>query len=134
MTYVNAPIHDLLIRIKNAYKARKTIVADVQYSVFKMEVLKLLQQYGFVEKADVREDGNKKYIDVTLKAVTNSVDDIPVVKFYSKPSRPWYVWYKDLKAVAGGKGIGILSTSAGLLPAHIAKKRKIGGELIAEIY
>jgi ribosomal protein S8 len=56
MTYVNAPIHDLLIRIKNAYKARKTVVADVPYSVFKMEVLKLLEQYGFVKKVDVREE------------------------------------------------------------------------------
>ena len=134
MTYVNAPIHDLLIRIKNAYKARKTIVADVPYSVFKMEVLKLLEQYGFVKKVDVREEGSKKYIDVSLKPVTNSVDDVPVVKFYSKPSRPWYVWYKELKAVAGWRGIGILSTSAGLLPAHIAKQRKLWGELIAEIY
>jgi small subunit ribosomal protein S8 len=102
--------------------------------VFKMEVLKLLEQYGFVKKVDVREEWSKKYIDVSLKPVTNSVDDIPVVKFYSKPSRPWYVWYKELKAVAGWRGIGILSTSAGLLPAHIAKQRKLWGELIAEIY
>jgi ribosomal protein S8 len=125
MTYVNAPIHDLLIRIKNAYKARKLMVADVPYSVFKVEVLKLLQDYGFVQKVAIREEGKKKYIDVSLKPVTNSVDDVPVIKFYSKPSRPWYVGYKELKAVAGGRGIGILSTSAGLLPAHVAKKRKL---------
>jgi ribosomal protein S8 len=100
MTYVNAPIHDLLIRIKNAYKARKVVVSDVQYSIFKMEVLKLLQQYGFVQKVDVHEDGSKKYITISLKPVTNSVDDIPVVKFYSKPSRPRYVGYKEIKAVA----------------------------------
>jgi small subunit ribosomal protein S8 len=112
MSYVNAPIHDLLIRIKNAYKARKTDVSDVQYSVFKMEVLNLLKQYGFVEEMSVREEGKKKFIDITLKPVTNAVDDVPVVKFFSKPSRPWYVGYKELKAVAGGRGIGILSTSA----------------------
>lgn len=134
MSYVNAPIHDLLIRIKNAYKARKTDVSDVQYSVFKMEVLNLLKQYGFVEDMSIREEGTKKFIDISLKPVTNAVDDVPVVKFYSKPSRPWYVGYKELKAVAGGRGIGILSTSAWLLPAHVAKKRKIWGELIAEIY
>ena len=100
MSYVNAPIHDLLIRIKNAYKARKTDVSDVQYSVFKMEVLNLLKQYGFVEDMSIREEGTKKFIDISLKPVVNAVDDVPVVKFYSKPSRPWYVGYKELKAVA----------------------------------
>ena len=134
MTYVNAPIHDLLIRIKKAYKARKTIVSAVQYSSFKREVLKLLKEYGFVQSMEMHEDGPKKFIDITLKPITNTVDDVPVIKFFSKPSRPWYVSYKELTSVAGGKGIGILSTSAGLLPAHVAKKRKLGGELIAEIY
>jgi len=69
-----------------------------------------------------------------LKVVENPVNDIPKIKFYSKPSRPWYVGYKEIKPVASGKGIGILSTSQGLLPAHVAKQKKIGGEFIAEIY
>jgi ribosomal protein S8 len=38
-------------------------------------------------------------------------EDIPVIKFYSTPSRKWYVASKDLKLVAAGKGIGIISTS-----------------------
>ena len=91
MTYINAPIHDLLIRIKNAYKARKVLVSDIPHSSFKMEVLGLLEQYGFIKGVKVREDGIKKFIDVDLKVITNPVDDIPVVKFFSKPSRPWYV-------------------------------------------
>jgi small subunit ribosomal protein S8 len=62
------------------------------------------------------------------------VDDIPNVKFFSKPSRPWYVGYKDLKLVAWGKGIGIISTNQGLMATHVAHEKKIGGELIAEIY
>lgn len=134
MTYVNAPIHDLLIRIKNAYKARKTTIPAIQYSSFKREILKLLKEYGFVQNMEMNEDGRKKFITVILKPITNMVDDIPVIKFFSKPSRPWYVSYKELTSVAGGKGIGILSTSAWLLPSHVAKKRKLWGELIAEIY
>jgi hypothetical protein len=35
-----------------------------------------------------------------LKKVVDPVNDIPSVKFFSKPSRPWYVGFKDLKAVA----------------------------------
>ena len=134
MSYVNAPIHDLLIRIKNAYMARKTAVNGVVYSKFKVKVLDLLKEYHFVKGYEIVEEWNKKLINITLNVVKDPINDIPEVKFFSKPSRPWYVGHKDLKLVAGGKGIGIISTNQGLLPVHEAKKRNLGGELIAEIY
>ena len=134
MSYVNAPVHDLLIRIKNAYMARRTTVDGVVYSKFKANVLDLLKQYGFVKDFSIKGTDSKKEISIELKKVVNPVNDIPSVKFYSRPSRPWYVGYKDLKSVAGGKGLGIISTNQGLLPAHVAKQKKLGGELIAEIY
>lgn len=134
MSYVNAPIHDLLIRIKNAYMARKTTVDGVVFSNFKGEVLSLLKEYHFIKDFKVIEDGKRKFIDIELNVVRDPVNDIPEVKFYSKPSRPWYVGYKDLHSVAGWKGIGIISTNQGLMPTHIAKQKKLWGELIAEIY
>ncbi|MDO4713142.1 MAG: 30S ribosomal protein S8 [bacterium] len=134
MSYVNAPVHDLLIRIKNAYMARRTTVDGVVYSKFKANILDLLKQYGFVKDYSIQGTESKKMIAIELKKVVNPVNDIPSVKFYSKPSRPWYVGYKDLKTVAGGKGLGIISTNQGLLPVHVAKQKKLGGELIAEIY
>ena len=100
MTYINAPIHDLLIRIKNAYMARKTSVEDVPFSNFKINILELLKQYGFVQKFDIVTDGIKKHINVTLKRVIDPVNDVPNIKFFSKPSRPWYVSYKDITLVA----------------------------------
>lgn len=133
MTYVNAPVHDLLIRIKNAYMARRTTVDGVVYSKFKVNILDLLKQYGFVKDYSIQGE-TKKFISIELKKVVNPINDIPSVKFFSRPSRPWYVGYKDLKGVAGGKGLGIISTNQGLLPVHVAKQRKLGGELIAEIY
>ena len=134
MSYVNAPVHDLLIRIKNAYMARRTTVDGVVYSKFKANILDLLKQYGFVKDFSIQGTDSKKEISIELKKVVNPVNDIPSVKFYSRPSRPWYVGYKDLKTVAGGKGLGIISTNQGLLPVHVAKQKKLGGELIAEIY
>ncbi len=134
MTYINAPIHDLLIRIKNSYMARKTSVEAVPFSNFKVKILELLKQYGFVQNFEIKEDGKKKYLNILLKRVVNPVDDVPNIKFFSKPSRPWYVSYKEIKLVAGGKGIGIISTNEWLMPTHIAKQKKLGGELIAEIY
>ncbi|MDR0859532.1 MAG: 30S ribosomal protein S8 [Candidatus Peribacteria bacterium] len=125
MSYVNAPIHDLLIRIKNAYMARKTTVEGVVFSKFKVKVLDLLKEYHFINSYQIIEDGAKKMITISLKVVKDSINDIPEVKFYSKPSRPRYVGYKDLKNVAGGKGIGIISTNQGLLPVHVAKEKKL---------
>jgi ribosomal protein S8 len=61
-------------------------------------------------------------------------EDVPVVKFYSTPSRKWYLWRQDIKSVAAGRWIGIISTNKGLMASHEAKSLKIGGELIAEIY
>jgi len=111
MTYVNAPIHDLLIRIKNAYMARKTSVESVPFSNFKVKILDLLKQYGFIQNFEIKEEEKKKYMNITLKKVVNPVDDVPNIKFFSKPSRPWYVSYKNITLVAGGKGIGIISTN-----------------------
>ncbi len=70
-------------------------------------------------------DPKKKMITIVLKEVENANNDIPVIKFFSRPSRPRYVGYKQIRPVAGGKGIGILSTSEGLIAAHVAKKKKI---------
>jgi small subunit ribosomal protein S8 len=75
----------------------------VVFSNFKIKILELLKQYGFVKDFEIIRDGNKGFITVFLKSVDNPVDDIPEIKFYSKPSRPWYISYKDIKLVAGGK-------------------------------
>lgn len=82
MSYVNAPIHDLLIRIKNAYMARKTTVDGVVFSKFKVNVLELLKQYGFVKDFEVQEVNGKKFLTLQLKKVVNPVNDIPSVKFF----------------------------------------------------
>ena len=134
MSYVNAPIADLLIRIKNAYMARKTTVDWVVFSKFKESVLSLLKEYHFIKDYEVIQDHNKKTINITLNLVKDPINDIPEVKLFSKPSRPWYVWYKNLKVVDWGKGLGIISTNQWLLPVHVAKQKKLWGELIAEIY
>ena len=134
MSYVNAPIHDLLIRIKNAYMARKTKINWVPFSNFKIKVLELLKKYKFIKDFIIVENNNKKSINILLKVVENPINDIPEIKFYSKPSRPWYVKYKDLRVVAWWKGIWIISTSKWLMASHKAKQQKLWWELIAEIY
>lgn len=131
---VVAPTQDLLIRIKNAYMARKTIVESVVHSNFLESMVVLLKKYKFIREYNILEENNKKFLTIYLHDVVDPVQDIPVVRLFSKPSRRWYIGYKDIKPVAWGKGIGIISTNKGLLPTHVARKLKVGGELIAEIY
>ena len=64
MSYVNAPVHDLLIRIKNAYMARKTNLSWITYSKFKTNVLDLLKRYNFVKDFEIVDKNGKKEIKV----------------------------------------------------------------------
>lgn len=111
MTLVNAPVHDLLIRIKNAYMARRPSLSGIVYSKFKANVLELLKQYKFIRSYEVVEEGNKKFFNVELFVTGNMNEDVPHVKFYSRPSRRWYVGWKEIQPVAAGRGIGIISTN-----------------------
>lgn len=134
MSFVNAPVHDLLIRIKNAYMARRRTVEWVVYSKFKGQVLELLKRFKFIDSFEIIEEWSKKFVTIHLHVTWNMNEDVPAITFYSKPSRRWYVSRQELKPVAWWVGIWIISTSQWLMATHEAKKKKIGWELIAEIY
>lgn len=101
MTFVNGPVQDLLIRIKNAYMARRHRVENVVHSNFKVQILELLKRYKFVRGYEVREDGTKKFLDVDLYVTGNMNEDVPMVKLYSKPSRRRYIGWQEIQPVAG---------------------------------
>lgn len=135
MSFVASPITDLLIRIKNAAMARKRTISWVLYSKFKIAVLDLLAQYNFVESYTIKDEwNNKKFISIIIKQVKDPINDIPVIKMRSTPSRPWYISAKEIKSVAGGRGIWIMSTNKWLMASHVAKKQWLGWLLIADIY
>jgi small subunit ribosomal protein S8 len=100
MSLVNAPVQDLLIRIKNAYMARRMRVENVVYSKFKAEVLSLLKMYRFVSGFAIREEGSKKFLDIDLYVTGDMNEDVPVVTLYSKPSKRRYVGWKEIRPVA----------------------------------
>jgi ribosomal protein S8 len=67
MSLVQAPIHDLLIRIKNAYLARRYQVENVQYSKFKQNMLDLLKLYRFIDGYKIVTEGNKQFFTIDLR-------------------------------------------------------------------
>lgn len=56
------------------------------------------------------------------------------LKRISKSGQRIYVGYEDIKRVRNGFGVAIISTSHGVMSGDEARKLKIGGEYICEVY
>ncbi len=98
------------------------------------EILKNKGFIGGVEKKTRKTHKSEiSIIDVELK-YENGAGAIGGIKMISKPSRRVYAGKDDLKPVKNGYGISIISTSRGLMVGDEAKKAKIGGEIICEIW
>ena len=128
------PISDLLTRIRNANLKRKTFV-NAPHSQFKINLLKIMQQEGYIESFAVTDGKIKgqKIITINLKYYDNQ-PVITKIRRISKPGQRIYQNYKNLPKVLNGLGIAVVSTSKGLLTSHTAKAQKLGGEVVCEIY
>ncbi len=127
------PIADMLARIKNALRARKKTVS-VPASKLKMEILRILKDEGFIEDFQYIEEKPQAKIEIILKYDENKRPVIAGLKRVSKPGRRLYMGYQKLPKVMDGLGIAIVSTSQGIMPDYEARKRKVGGEVICEIW
>jgi len=126
------PITDMLNRIKNAQAVLKPRVS-FPFSNLKYGIAKILEHQGFVERAEKKGKKTKKIIEVTLK-YDDEVPAISGLKRVSKPGQRIYAETKKIKKVKGGYGIAIISTSKGLLTDKGARKQKLGGEIICEVW
>ena len=127
------PIADMLTRIRNALMARhKTVV--VPGSKLKLEIARILKEEGYIEDYRVIEEKPQIKIEIVLKYDEKKRPVIAGIKRVSKPGRRIYRGYKELPKVLNGLGIAIISTSQGIMTDHEAKKRRVGGEVICEIW
>ncbi|MFQ6049941.1 MAG: 30S ribosomal protein S8 [Candidatus Paceibacterales bacterium] len=126
------PIADMLTTIRNAQAVLHPTVV-VPFSKLKFEIAKILQKEGFVGQVEKRGRGVKKFIKITLK-YDGKNPVISGLKRISKPGQRIYLGAIQIKPVKGGDGIAIISTSKGLVTNKEARKQKIGGEIICEIW
>ena len=122
------PIADMLTRIRNAHLALHKEV-NVPRSRMKEALADILKQEGYVEDATV--DGDN--IVLTLKYL-NGKPAISGLKRISSPGRRVYVNSREIPNVQNGLGICVLSTSSGVMDGKTAQDRKVGGELLCEIW
>lgn len=125
---MNDPIADMLTRIRNAYAAKLGEVS-VPYSRVKEDLAKLLSRQGRV--GEVKKDGFK--IKITLNYASGE-PAISSIKRISKPGLRVYRKSRDIRRVRSGLGLIVLSTSRGLKTGDEARKEKLGGEVIAEVW
>ncbi len=130
---MNHSVSDLLIRIKNSSLAKRREVV-LPYSKINFEIGKTLIREGFLEDIKEVKDGNKK----TLTAVIKYDKRIPVLTDVIIVSKPSLRVYKPFNEIANverrGKHKVVLSTSKGVMSGDEARKNKVGGELLFEIW
>jgi small subunit ribosomal protein S8 len=116
------PIADMLTRVRNAIAVNAAVV-EMPHSKLKETV----------EKVNVKEDGIRKSLVITI----NNEDDsakITEIKRLSRPGRRTYVKSPAIPTVKRGRGLVVISTSAGIMTGTEAKAKNLGGELICEVY
>ena len=131
---VSDPIADLLTRIRNANSAHHETL-EVASSKLKIEVVRLLEDEGYIKSYEVNSQPVQDKIKVTLKyGARNRETVITAIKRISKPGLRIYRSHDKMPTVLRGMGIAIVSTSQGVMTARSARKLGIGGEVMAYVY
>ena len=130
---VTDPISDLLTRLRNASMVSKPSVS-VPHSNFKLDLAKLLKNEGYVSDVKVSGEGVEKSIYIDMKYSEEGMSVISGMNRLSKPGQRVYSSFDKLPRNNGGLGTVVVSTSRGLLTDSEARKRKLGGELICEVW
>ncbi|MEA3272125.1 MAG: 30S ribosomal protein S8 [Patescibacteria group bacterium] len=129
---ITDPISDMLTRIRNASVVSKTEVV-LPYSKIKFAIAKILKEEGYVLDAKKENEGFGQ-LKIKLKYEQDKKSSINSIKRISKPGRRFYCSCDNLPRVLGGIGVAIISTSCGLMTNTEARKRRLGGEVICEVY
>ena len=127
------PIADFLTRIRNALIADHEVV-EMPTSRFKAELARILREQGYIEDFAVEPGRVGEVLRVRLKYTEDRQPVISGLERVSKPGRRRYVSATQVPKVLGGMGTTIVSTSRGVMTGHEARRRRVGGELVAKVW
>lgn len=126
------PIADLLVRIKNAQAAGREMV-EAPFSNVKIAIAKILQSENFIESVEKKGVKNKEKLEIKLK-YDQGIGAISGIKRISRPGQRNYSPSLRIKSSKQGYGLMIISTSQGIMSGKEAKRKKIGGEVLCEVW
>lgn len=127
------PIADMLTRIRNAGMIQQKQVV-MPSSKMKVSIAKVLQEEGFISNYTVTDDVPQPNLILSLKYTGRGVPVITGLQRVSKPGRRVYLGYREIPWVRSGLGINIISTPKGLMTGRKARRGKVGGEVICNVW
>jgi len=127
------PIADMLTRIRNANMVRRERV-ELPSSRLKRSIASVLKQEGFIRDIEYIEDGKQGVLRIFLKYGQRNERVISGLKRISMPGSRVYAKAFEIPRVLRGLGIAILSTNQGVMTDRDARKRNVGGEVLACIW
>ncbi|HIA63351.1 MAG: 30S ribosomal protein S8 [Pirellulaceae bacterium] len=127
------PIADMLTRIRNSVSVEHPTV-DIPDSLLKRGVADVLKREGYIWDFEVIEGSPGNTLRLELKYGNNGEKLIQKIRRVSTPGRRIYSKARDLRPVLNGMGITVISTSQGVISDREARQRKLGGEVLCEVY
>jgi len=128
------PIADLLTRIRNAAQARHSRL-DVPASKLKTEIARILKEEGYITSYKLVEESKvRKSLRLNLKYTPDKRSVITGLRRVSRPGSRRYIGSTGIRRVMGGLGISILTTPRGVMTGRAARKARVGGEVLCEVW
>lgn len=127
------PIADMLTRIRNAVRVEHPHV-EMPTSKVKRGLADVLKREGYIWDWIETDDQPVKQIRLELKYGPSGERVIQHIKRVSKPGRRIYSKSNDLRPILNGMGISVISTSSGVISDREARQKKIGGEVLCEVW
>jgi small subunit ribosomal protein S8 len=127
------PIADYLTRVRNALRADHTEV-EMPASRLKKEISRILVEQGYVTSYEVEPTAVGESIRIQLKYTEDRKSVVSGLQRASRPGQRYYVPATGIPKVLGGMGTAIVSTSQGVMTGHEARRRGIGGEVVAKVW
>ena len=127
------PLADFLTRIRNAVRAHFDTV-EIPLSKLKVSVAEVLKKEGYITDYQIAEQGVQGTIIIELKYGPNNEQVITGLRRVSKPGLRQYTKNDAIPTVMSGLGVGILTTSKGVMSDREARKLHVGGELLCEVW
>jgi small subunit ribosomal protein S8 len=123
----------MLTRIRNAVAVGHERVA-MPSSKLKVNIAQILVDEGFVDRYEVNGNGHRSELELVLRYAERRRPVIEGIKRVSRPGHRVYRGARELPRVQGGLGVAVVSTSKGLMADREARKRRLGGEIVCEVW
>jgi small subunit ribosomal protein S8 len=127
------PIADMLTRIRNAQKAGHAEL-NVPASRIKLRIAEILSSEGFLGDVSLNTQAARRSLGIKLRYDKDRRPIIDGIQHVSSPGLRIYRGHSDLEHVRGGLGVSILSTSRGLMTDKEARQKKLGGEVLCNVW